>query len=165
MWLSVGGTSRLPEKTIEIREGAIVRHMSRAQALLMRTALRFGDPAAAVSMAEQLPSTAPARSEAGFLWMLGSSRFLSRDYAASEQPLLALFRSSRATRGQKAAAAYALCGFYGKLRNIQEQLRFARWLNTPLVENKDYFSGLVTVADMSLYGAPGGISHHYDRGV
>jgi hypothetical protein len=125
--------------------------------LLMRTALRFGDPAAAAAIADQLPSTAPARSEPDFLWMLGSSRFLSRDYAASEQPLLELFRSARVAGSQKAAAAYALCGVYQKLRNIQEQLRFALWLNTALADDKDfYFSGNVTVADMSLYWAPGG---------
>jgi hypothetical protein len=147
-------------KELMLRHEGLLRRNSGSSELallLMRTALRFGDPAAAAAIAEKLPSTAPARSDPDFLWMLGSSRFLSRDYAASEQPLLALFRSAKASQDQKAAAAYALCGVYQKLRNIQEQLRFALWLDTTSkTDNTFYVSGNLTVADMSLYWAPGG---------
>ena len=102
---------------------------SNALALLtMRTALRMGDPPAALKIAARVPAKAPVRAEPDFNWMLASAYFLSREYAAAEAPLLSLFRSSRSSDNQKAAAAYALCGVYQKTGNTVEQIRFALWL-------------------------------------
>ena len=47
----------------------------------------------------------PIRNEPDFLWMLASGHFLSNDFAGAERPLLDLFRSQRASKDQKAAAA------------------------------------------------------------
>ncbi len=95
----------------------------------MRTALRMGDPAGARDIAESVPVGAATRASPDFQWMSASAFFLSREYAAAEQPLLALFHSKRASRGERAAAAYGLCGVYWKTRNVAEQIRFALWLH------------------------------------
>lgn len=94
---------------------------SHALALLtMRTALRMGDPPAARKIADAVPPDAPIRSDPDFNWMSASALFLSHDFAAAEQPLLALFHSKRASIDQKSAAAYGLCGVYWKTRNVTE---------------------------------------------
>jgi hypothetical protein len=98
--------------------------------LAMRTALRAGDPAWAGSIASEVPSDAPERSDPDFNWMAGAAAYLSHDYAAAEVPLLALFRSPKASRNQKAAAAYGLCGVYWKTGNVTERIRYALWLHT-----------------------------------
>ena len=54
----------------------------------MRTALRMGDPSAAREIAESVPVGAAARASPDFQWMSASALFLSREYAAAEQPLL-----------------------------------------------------------------------------
>jgi len=75
-----------------------------ALALLgMRTALRMGDPPAALRVAAMIPDDAAIRAEPDFNWMLASAHFLSRDYAAAEEPLLKLFKSSRSSSSQQAA--------------------------------------------------------------
>jgi hypothetical protein len=79
---------------------------------MMRTALRMGDPAEAVRLAERPRKESVLRQQPDFLWMLASAAFLTHDYAAAEEPLLALFRSKRATKFQQHAAAYGLCGVY-----------------------------------------------------
>ena len=123
--------------------------------LAMRTALRMGDPAGARKISESVPSNAAIHASPDFQWMSASALFLSRDYAAAEKPLLLLFRSARATRAQRAAAAYGLCGVYRKTGNMAEQLRFALWLQT--ADRKDEFvtapSGL---SDLSIYWASSG---------
>jgi hypothetical protein len=98
--------------------------------LSMRTALRAGDPAAAIRIARNIPSRAAVRTDPDFNWMLGSAHFLSRDYAGAERPMLRMFRSSRSTPDQRAAAAYGLCGVYEMTRNVVEQIRMALWLYT-----------------------------------
>jgi hypothetical protein len=100
----------------------------RLAVLAMRTALHEGDPAGARKLAEAVPADAAVRSEPDFQWMLASACFLSRDYAAAEAPLLALFRSRRATPFHKSAAAYGLCGVYAKTGNAVEQIRYALWM-------------------------------------
>ena len=109
--------------------------------LVMRTALRMGDPAAALKMAASVPAEAAVRAEPDFNWMLASAHFLSREYAAAEAPLLSLFQSSRSSDNQKAAAAYALCGVYQKTGNTIEQIRFALWLHTQVRKHGLYLSG------------------------
>jgi hypothetical protein len=96
--------------------------------LSMRTALRAGDPPGAIKIAEMIPANAGVRSEPDFEWMLGSAYFLSHQFAAAEKPLLSLFQSARSNGGQKATAAYGLCGVYRKTKNVIEELRFALWL-------------------------------------
>jgi tetratricopeptide (TPR) repeat protein len=96
--------------------------------LSMRTALRAGDPPGAIKIAEMIPPDADIRSEPDFDWMLGSAYFLAHRFAAAEKPLLSLFQSQRSTGGQKATAAYGLCGVYRKTKNVVEEIRFALWL-------------------------------------
>lgn len=96
--------------------------------LMMRTALRMGDPAEAVHLAQLLPRGSDVYRQPDFLWMVASAHFLTHDYPTAEAPLLALFRSSRATRLQRHAAAYGLCGVYSKTGDRVEQIRYALWL-------------------------------------
>jgi hypothetical protein len=97
--------------------------------LAMRTALRAGDPAGARQIAAEVPPDALVRSDPDFNWMAGAAAYLSHDYAAAESPLLELFRSPKASRNQKAAAAYGLCGVYWKTGNVTERIRYALWLH------------------------------------
>jgi hypothetical protein len=121
--------------------------------LAMRTALRMGDPPAALKIAEAIPANAAIRDDPDFNWMLASVHFLSREYAASEQPLLALFRSPRSSESQKAAAAYGLCGVYWKEGNVAEQLRFALWLHTEAVKNQSVDTLSPGLRNLSIYWA------------
>ena len=98
--------------------------------LAMRTALRAGDPAGAGKIAGEVSADAPVRGDPDFNWMAGAAAYLSHDYAAAEASLLALFRSPKASRDQKAAAAYGLCGVYWKTGNVTERIRYALWLHT-----------------------------------
>lgn len=146
-------------KSLLEQHSALLRSEQGANALAllgMRTALRAGDPPAAVRIAARVPANAAIRSEPDFHWMLASAHFLSRDYAAAERPLLRLFRSSRSSDNQKAAAAYALCGVYQKTGNPVEQLRFALWLHSQAAPSFiDYGSG-TKVEDQSVYWAVSG---------
>jgi hypothetical protein len=121
----------------------------------MRTALRMGDPAAAREIAESVPVGAATRASPDFQWMSASALFLSREYAGAEQPLLALFHSKHASRGQKAAAAYGLCGVYWKTRNVTEQIRFALWLHAA-DRGGEYLATPSRLSDLSVYWASSG---------
>ncbi|MGJ5819804.1 hypothetical protein [Paludibaculum fermentans] len=123
--------------------------------LSVRTALRMGDPAAARAIAQSIPAAAAIRTAPDYLWMSASAHFLSREYAASEQPLLALFRSSRASDDQRAAAAYALCGVYEKTLNVAGQLRFALWLRAA-GRSREFYMVPSSLADLSIYWASSG---------
>ena len=123
--------------------------------LAMRTALRMGDPPEARKIAEAIPAGSAIRSEPDFNWMLASALFLSHEYAASESPLLSLFRSARSSQSQKAAAAYALCGVYMKTRNDMERLRYAQWLNTASKGRGD-LTYPSSISDLSIYYAISG---------
>src|SRR5258708_6673963 len=122
----------------------------------MRTSLWMGDPPAALKIAAMVPDGAAIRREPDFLWMLASARFLSREYASAEQPLLQLFESSRSSEDQKAAAAYALCGVYQKTKNTVEQIRFALWLHTAVRKKEMYLTYPGGVADKLVYWAVSG---------
>ncbi len=124
--------------------------------LAMRTALRMGDPAGARKIGDAVPANDAIRAEPDFEWMLGSADFLSRDYAAAEAPLLALFQSHRASQNNKAAAAYGLCGVYRKTGNTQEQLRYALWLHSSVSSAPEYLSDPGEISDLSLYWAESG---------
>jgi hypothetical protein len=128
-----------------------------ALALLgMRTALSVGDPAGAIKIAAAVPIRAPIRSEPDFQWMLASAHFLSHDFAGAESPLLRLFRSTRSSEDQRAAAAYALCGVYQKRKNVEEQLRYALWLHAKVRKNDMYMASPSVIDDLSVYWAVSG---------
>ncbi len=124
--------------------------------IAMRTELRGGDPAAARKIAEAVPANARIRRDPDFRWMLASACFLSREYRQAEEPLLALFRSSRPDDSRKAAAAYALCGVYRKTGDILEQLRFALWLHTAVREQYRYLGEPSRIEDLTVYWAVSG---------
>lgn len=129
---------------------------SNALALLtMRTALRMGDPPAARKISDAVPQDASVRSDPDFNWMSASALFLTRDFAAAEQPLRALFHSPRASIDQKSAAAYGLCGVYWKTGNVSEQIRFALWLHTEDRTSQRY-ADVANLADLSVYWASSG---------
>ncbi|MBL8234751.1 MAG: hypothetical protein JNL98_40000, partial [Bryobacterales bacterium] len=139
------------------------RHLFRSDAgsrllalMSMRVALRGGDPKGALQIASHVPGTASIRKDPDFQWMLGSSYFLSRDYAGAEQPLLALHGNPNATPDQRAAAAYGLCGVYQKTRNPVEQLRFALWLTDRAKRGGSYRGAPSRNVDFSIYWAPSG---------
>jgi hypothetical protein len=94
----------------------------------LRAALRAGDPPGAIQIAAMIPADAQVRQDPDFQWMLASAYFLSHQFAAAEKPLLQLFESSRSSDGQKASAAYGLCGVYRKTGNFIEEIRFASYL-------------------------------------
>ncbi len=119
--------------------------------LTMRTALRMGDLPEARKISETVSADAAVRSEPDFQWMSASGYFLSREYAAAEVPLLALFRSARSSNDQKAAAAYGLCGVYQKTGNVMEQLRFALWLHTAVRKNEMYLNSPGDITDYTVY--------------
>jgi tetratricopeptide (TPR) repeat protein len=127
----------------------------------MRVALNAGDPHAAIHLASKVPNNATVRTDPNFQWMLASAYFLSRDYAAAETPLLALYESNRASPDERAAAAYGLCGVYEKLGTQIEQIRFALALRALKKPNDrqygpwslSYASG---IADKSVYWAISG---------
>ena len=131
------------------KHGSLLRSEPLAM-LSLRTALRAGDPAMARTIAEKIPDSSPVRSDPDFLWMLASADFLSHDFAAAEDPLLALFASSRASIDQQAAAAYGLCGVYRKLDKPVEQIRYALWLHKR-VSHEGRFWGAVEFSDFSIY--------------
>ena len=131
------------------------RGAQRLALLTMRVALLMGDPAEARRIGDRVGAHAAIREEPDFLWMEASAHFLLREYAAAEGPLLALFRSTRASDGQKAAAAYGLCGVYRKMGNVTEQLRFALWLYSRAKE-KGVYVDVADNADLSVYWAASG---------
>ncbi len=123
--------------------------------LALRTALSMGDPGGARKIAESVTAAAAVHASPDFQWMSASALFLSRDYATAEKPLLALFRSPRATKPQRAAAAYGLCGVYWKTGNVAEQIRFALWLHAA-DRGRDYLSTPSRLSDLSIYWASSG---------
>lgn len=145
-------------KDLLARHEDLLRSKTGADALAllgMRTALRMGDPAEASKIGAAVPADAVIRTSPDFLWMSASAHFLSREYDAAEQPLLDLFHSQRASAGQRAAAAYGLCGVYWKTRNVAEQLRFALWLHGA-DRRADYLATPSRVSDLSVYWALSG---------
>jgi hypothetical protein len=103
-----------------------------------------------------VPSGAAIREEPDFMWMLASARFLSREYASAERPLLDLFNSRRSSDDQKAAAAYGLCGVYQKTENPVEQIHFALWLETAVPSQNTHLIYPAVIEDQSVYWAVSG---------
>jgi hypothetical protein len=130
---------------------------SRPLALLsMRVALRMADLPGALKIANALPPADPTRADPDFLWMLASTHFLLHHYPAAEPPLLALFRSTKASPDQKAAAAYGLCGVYQQLKNPAGQLSYAVWLKSAGVPETIDLGTDARIEDRGIYWAPSG---------
>jgi hypothetical protein len=106
--------------------------------LMMRTALRMGDPASAVRVAGMVPTGARVRKHPDYLWMLGSAHFIAREYLEAEAPLVELFTSLKDDDSRKAAAAYGLVGVYQKTGNWVERIRYAAWVGHP---SSDVYGG------------------------
>jgi hypothetical protein len=124
--------------------------------LSMRIALSSGDPKAALRISAHIPSRATVRADPDFCWMLAAAQFLSKHYASAEAPLLRLFRSSRASKDQRAAAAHALCGVYAKLGNRVEQIRYALWLHTAVRKEQMDLGNPSQIEDQTVYWAVSG---------
>lgn len=122
----------------------------------MRVAMNAGDPPAAIRIAAQLPQNSAVRTDPDFQWMLASAHFLSRDFAAAEAPLLALFASRRADADARASAAYGLCGVYQKTGNIVEQIRFALALRAMRAPGDRYLDYGGRIQDKTVYWAISG---------
>jgi hypothetical protein len=136
-----------------LRDG---RNSNALPLLSMRLALRMGDPEEALKVARRVPAGSRTLREPDFLWMLAAARFVSRDYENAEEPLLALFGSSRATRDQKSAAAYGLCGIYQKINQPVEQIRYALWLRTSRSPGQYKLSYFSSIEDQTVYWADSG---------
>ncbi|MBM3786824.1 MAG: hypothetical protein FJW30_20900 [Acidobacteria bacterium] len=95
----------------------------------MRLALQAGNPQGALRIASRAP---PAMDDPDFLWMLGASRFLVKDYAGAAAPLTKLANSRKANGYQRAGARYGLCGVYMKLGDRVRQLHWALSISDPL---------------------------------
>ncbi len=119
----------------------------------MRVAMNAGDPPAAIRIASKVPATATVRADPDFLWMLASAHFLSHDFAAAEQPLLAMYDSRRTGADERAAAAYGLCGVYRKTGNAVQQLRFAFALRSMKTPEERYLTYGGTIGDKTVYWA------------
>jgi len=89
---------------------------------LMRAALYMGDTSAAISYAQRIPAGSETADLPEFNWMVASSHFLQKDYAAAEAPLLRMYRSANADSRDRNAAAQALTGVYQKLGRGVDQL-------------------------------------------
>lgn len=147
----INGLLQKHGKLFETEAGARILAM-----LGMRTALRSADPAAALRIAARIPANSAIRNEPDFLWMSASARFLTRDFAGAEGPLTKLFASPRASRPQKAAAAYGLCGVYRKLGNPVQRIRHALWLKSNVTYEDGEFSAGAKIDDLSVYWAMSG---------
>ena len=123
--------------------------------LAMRVALRMGDPSEVRKIAETVAKDGALHNNPDFNWMYGSALFLLGDYVAAERPLLAQFKSRKATESERSAAAYGLCGVYFKTGNMIEQLRFALWLNMAKQRNIQRWEPS-QISNMTLYWAASG---------
>lgn len=124
-------------------------------ALSMRVALRAGDPEAALRLAAVMP---PSK-DPEVLWMLGSAKFLTKDFDGAAVTLKALRVAPKATPDQKAAAMLGLVGAYAKAGNRVEQIRWAVELEEVRAREK-VFSATPTTANMEIYWSTSG----YDKG-
>jgi hypothetical protein len=140
------------------KHAALLRTGRGAASLLMlnmRLALRMGDPESARALALKSAETSPVRGEPDFLWMLASANFLTKRYAEAADPLIRLHNSKRASGGQRAAAAYGLCGVYQKVGDPSRQLYYALALHNQS-KSVRYFEPYSSVSDLSVYWATSG---------
>ena len=138
-----------------LKHGELFRSQRGADILAelgMRTALRAGDPSAALKIEAEVAESATVRRSPDFLWMLGAARFLSRDYEGAEKPLLQLLESKQARDAQRAAAAYGLCGVYFKTGNRVEQIRVALLLQS-MRQDRAWIGAPFLLSDLSVYWA------------
>lgn len=117
---------------------------------LMRASLYMGDTRLALAYAERMPQGSPASSRPEYLWMTAACRFLQRDYAAAEAPLVRMLGAEGALRRDRLVASLGLIGVYQKLGRGADQLHAAVLYNQANREGRfdslpegetDYFSG------------------------
>lgn len=120
--------------------------------LIMRTALRMGDPANALQIAAV--ANGPALSDSpDFHWMVAGAHFISTQYEDAEKPLLQIFQSQSACSDERAAAAYGLVGVYQKLSRPVDQLYYALWLESHREEASRWGGDGARLEDRTLYWA------------
>lgn len=95
----------------------LFKHGTDSNALLMalmRTSLYMGDPASALKYAGAASKSAALQQNVEFNWMTAIARFVRRDYAHAEAPLLRMLRNPSATAADRCTAAQGLLGVYFK---------------------------------------------------
>jgi hypothetical protein len=126
--------------------------------LLMRTALRMGDPENVIKTVELIAPNSELLENIDLNWMKASAHFVMHEYRLAEQPLLNMFRSSRSSPDDKAAAAYGLVGVYQKIEDPVEALRYALWLIGQLTQPANPWNSPdgTSVEERTVYWAPSG---------
>jgi len=79
---------------------------------LMRTSLYQGDLAGTMKYAAAVPKSSTLMQNPEFNWMAAIPRFVRRDFAGAEAPLLRMLGAPSATDADRATAAQALVGVY-----------------------------------------------------
>ncbi len=92
---------------------------------LMRASLYMGDTGAALTYSAKVASGSKTAGGAEFNWIVGACRYLQKEYALAEAPLLRAVKSTDATPRETRAAAQGLIGVYRKLRRPVDELRAA----------------------------------------
>ncbi len=92
---------------------------------LMRTSLYLGDMAATLKYEAAVPKSGVLRQNPEFNWMGAIARFVRRDYAGAEGPLLRMLNAPSASGPDRATAAQALIGVYLKTHRKVEALHAA----------------------------------------
>jgi len=92
---------------------------------LMRTALYMGDTQAAINFSKKVPARSKVARSSEYNWIVGVCRFLRREYAAAEEPLLKVLKSNDVSGREYRAAAQGLIGVYQKLGRRVDQLHAA----------------------------------------
>lgn len=81
---------------------------------LMRTSLYLGDLASTLKYAAAVPKIGVLMQNPEFNWMTAIARFVQRDFAGAEGPLLRMLNAPSATPEDRGTAAQALVGVYMK---------------------------------------------------
>ncbi len=92
---------------------------------LMRTSLHLGDTTATLKYGAAVPKSGALRQNPEFNWMEAIARFVRRDYAGAEGPLLRMLNAPSASGEDRVTAAQALIGVYLKTQRKVEALHAA----------------------------------------
>jgi len=126
--------------------------------LLMRTALRMGEPDNVIKIVEMIPADSELLENIDLNWMKASAHFVLHDYRLAEQSLLKMIQSPRSSREDRVAAAYGLVGVYQKMDDPVEQLHYALWLQAQPSDPASPWNwpGGTSVEDRTIYWAASG---------
>jgi hypothetical protein len=92
---------------------------------LMRASIYMGDTRRALAYADKISPASRIAETSEFNWMVAACRFLQREYAEAEGPLLKIVQSKAATPRELRAATRGLLGVYQKLGRSVDQLHAA----------------------------------------